>query len=224
MSLQRVQIVDLEPSTEDAPTFYVVQIRGLDSDGNPGAWSREFVFQSLQQFPAEVDDIVGGEDIIINPNDILLYDGSRWVGSNIIFDGTIIFSDGSFPFVSTIAGVDPSQPEHLSTKRYVDDSIGSLNTLTPTSGTVNIDFELDRYLNHEITGSVTYETDNITPARAVYIRIINSSGSTHSLSFPAGWSFNGSPPVSISSGKTAMLTLTSFGTTNSDCVATYQEN
>jgi hypothetical protein len=224
MSLQRVQIVDLEPSTDESPTFYVVQIRGLDSDGNPGAWSREFVFQSLEQFPAEVDDIVGGDDIVINPNDILLYTGASWVGSPILFDGTIVFSDGTFPFGAAIAGIDPSLPEHLSTKRYVDESIGDLKTLTPNFGTVTIDFSEHTYLNHDITGVVTYETANIVAARTINIRIKNNSGSSQNLNFPAGWSFNGTPPANIANGKTALLELKSFGTTNSDCVATYQVN
>ena len=224
MSLQRVQIVDLEPSTEDAPTFYVVQIRGLDSDGNPGAWSREFVFQSLQQFPAEVDDIVGGEDIIINPNDILLYDGSRWVGSSVIFDGTLVFSDGTRPFISTVAGFDPVDPDDLSTKRYVDDSIGKLGTLTPSSGTVTINFSGDNYLNHELSGPVSYLTSNIKEARTVNIRIVNNSGSSQDFTFPSGWSFNGTAPSSISDGKVALLTLKSFGPAENTCTATYQVN
>jgi hypothetical protein len=47
---------------------------------------------------------------------------------NDTFDGSSYSRvDGMSPFVAPVAGVDPRNPEHLATKRYVDDASTSLN-------------------------------------------------------------------------------------------------
>ena len=53
------------------------------------------------------------------------------------------------------------------------------------------------------------------------IRIIGD-GSERALTFPAGWTFVGAAaPATLAADKTAILTLTSFGTTDANVVAAY---
>ena len=52
-SREEIQITDLEPSFEGGDDIeYVVQIRGIDSRGRPGPWSKELKFTSPQQIPS----------------------------------------------------------------------------------------------------------------------------------------------------------------------------
>jgi hypothetical protein len=226
---QRVQVAGLEPSTPQSPTFYAIQIRGMDSEGNPGPWSREFVFQSLDEIPPEIEDIIDTETIEIAENDILLYDGSIWKGSNILFDDTFIRADGTVSFINPVAGVEPEADLDLATKKYVDDSVlqgptgpegpakeFSQATLSPSSGTVEIDFDEAEYFTHSIDNDVTYETANLAPAQFVIIKITTTDAAT--LSFP-DWKFVGSAPPPLGAGQNALLVLHSFGTDDEDCIA-----
>ena len=133
---QRVQVAGLEPSTPQSPTLYAIQIRGVDAEGNPGPWSREFVFQSLDEIPPDIEDIIDTEIIDVEANDILLYTGTAWVGSGILFDGTFIRSDGSVSFTNTVSGVAPTSANHLATKKYVDDNTVSTEGFVKADGTV----------------------------------------------------------------------------------------
>jgi uncharacterized delta-60 repeat protein len=90
-----------------------------------------------------------------------------------------------------------------------------------TTGTVDVDFSgatLSKQGN--LTGDVTYTGSNYLPGSTVTIRVVN--GSTERIvTFPTDWVFVGEVPTTLGANKTAVLTVTSFGTTESDCVAAW---
>jgi hypothetical protein len=54
----------------------------------------------------------------------------------------------------------------------------------------------------------------------VSIRILPGA-SARTLTFPVEWDFLGTKPATIAANKTAVLSLTFYGTSDDDCVAAY---
>ena len=73
-----------------------------------------------------------------------------------------------------------------------------------------------------LTGDVTFTTSNRVAGRFASIRIIGDSTSRN-FTFPSGWVFVGPKPTSIAANKWAAMSLTFFGTNDSDCIAAYAE-
>jgi hypothetical protein len=93
-------------------------------------------------------------------------------------------------------------------------------TLATSSGTQLLDFTSQGYLTHAITGNITYTASNYSDGKGLVVRI-TSDGTARNFTFPSGWVFVGAKPTSIAASKTAALSLTSFGTTEANCVAAY---
>lgn len=87
--------------------------------------------------------------------------------------------------------------------------------------TTNIDFaSTDNLHTLSLTGNVAFTTSNRTATKSRVIRIL-SDGSAHTFTFPA-WKWIGSAaPTTIAANKTAILSLLSFGTADTDIVASY---
>jgi len=100
--------------------------------------------------------------------------------------------------------------------------------ITFTAGTITyaatVDLDLAAlaggYRTISLTGALTFTTSNRASGRQVTIRLICDS-TARALTFPAGWTFLGTKPSTIAASKTAVLSLTFFGTADSDCVAAY---
>ena len=92
-----------------------------------------------------------------------------------------------------------------------------------TGGSPTIDFTGAGLVTHSISGSVTsvtYAGSNYAPGTTVTVRVQNSS-TTVSLAFPS-WKFVGFKPTIMLPNKTALLSITCFGTGGaSDCVAAW---
>lgn len=88
--------------------------------------------------------------------------------------------------------------------------------------TVDLDLAaLDgQYRTITLTGNITFTTSNRAAGRTVVIRLLPGA-SERTLTFPADWVFVSVIPTTIAANKTAILSLTFFGTNNSDCIATY---
>lgn len=71
-----------------------------------------------------------------------------------------------------------------------------------------------------LTADVTFATSNLAAGRSVTVRVVNG-GSPRALTFPVGWTFIGLKPDNIAADKTAILTITAFGGTDSDVVAAW---
>ena len=102
---------------------------------------------------------------------------------------SIILSDGSVSFTSTISGIDPTEPEHLATKYYIDNIIATISGGTFDHGSLNglLDNDHPQYLL--VTDFTTYSgaivaqipTDYYTTSE-VDALIAAASGTTdHSL-------------------------------------------
>jgi hypothetical protein len=89
------------------------------------------------------------------------------------------------------------------------------------SGTVNIDFGGAAAKDQgPLTGNVTYTGSNYAAGASVTVRVVNG-GTLRTLAFPSGWVFVGEKPDDIGASKTGILTVTSFGTVEGDCVAAW---
>ena len=71
-----------------------------------------------------------------------------------------------------------------------------------------------------LTGVLTFTSSNRATGRSVTIRLIGDA-SSRALTFPAGWKFLGTKPTALAASKVAVLSLTFFGTADTDCVAAY---
>jgi hypothetical protein len=71
-----------------------------------------------------------------------------------------------------------------------------------------------------LTGNLTLVTTGLASGRSITARLV-ADGSTRTLTLPAWVPVGSALPTSLAAGKTAILTVTSFGTTNAECVAAY---
>lgn len=86
--------------------------------------------------------------------------------------------------------------------------------------TTNIDFTLATLQAVTLAGNITFTTSNLAPGRSVSMKIL-ADGSTRNFTFP-GWIFIGAAaPASIAAGKTAVLSLVSYGSSDGAVVAAY---
>lgn len=58
---EQVQVTDLEPSTQDDPAVYIIQVRGVNSRGAAGEWSEGIEFTAPLITRDQSEDYVGGE-------------------------------------------------------------------------------------------------------------------------------------------------------------------
>ena len=88
--------------------------------------------------------------------------------------------------------------------------------------TVDLDLAaLDgQYRTITLTGNITFTTSNRAAGRTVVIRLLPGA-SERTLTFPADWVFVSTKPATLAANKTAVLSLTYFGTADTDCVAAY---
>jgi len=97
----------------------------------------------------------------------------------------------------------------------------SFSTIT-YGATVALDFaSLDaQYRTISLTGNLELTTSNLANGRTLVIRLV-ADGSQRTLTFPTDWKFIGTKPANIAASKTAVLSITAFGTANADVVAAY---
>ena len=90
------------------------------------------------------------------------------------------------------------------------------------AATVDLDLAVldGQYRTISLTGDLTLTTSNRAAGRTAVIRII-ADASQRTLAFPTDWKFLGTKPANIAASKTGVLSLTFFGTADSDCVAAW---
>jgi hypothetical protein len=85
---------------------------------------------------------------------------------------------------------------------------------------VVLNFDTQAYKTLTATGNVTFATTNLGAGKSVTVKLF-ASGVAPTVSFPA-WTFIGAAaPTSLATNKTAIFTITSFGTADTNCVAAY---
>ena len=90
------------------------------------------------------------------------------------------------------------------------------------ASTTNLDMAAlnGQYRTISLTGDLTFTTSNRANGRAVVLRLL-SDASQRTFTFPGDWVFVSTKPASIAASKSAVLSLTFFGTTDADCIAAY---
>lgn len=92
--------------------------------------------------------------------------------------------------------------------------------------TYGADVELDmaaldgQYRTISLNGNLSLASVNRANGRTLVLRLI-CDGTQRTLTFPAGWVFIGTKPANIAASKTAVLSITFFGTASTDAVVAY---
>jgi hypothetical protein len=94
-----------------------------------------------------------------------------------------------------------------------------LTTLTSDSIALNFSSETGLY-TRTAAGTITFTASNYRAGSIKTVRVIPGA-SSRTLNFPTNWVFLGTKPATVAANKTGILTVTSFGTTEEDCVATW---
>jgi hypothetical protein len=77
-----------------------------------------------------------------------------------------------------------------------------------------------QYRTISLTGDLTFTTSNRATGRTVVLRLV-ADGTQRTLTFPGGWVFVGTKPANIAASKTGILSLSFFGTADTDCIAAW---
>lgn len=153
---------------------------------------------------------------------------SQHLTCTVWFDGTVyhIFGDPVRILDLTVATVAPGADwiEFYDAtdglhKRTLTADLFPHSTLTYAASTA-LDFLGDSFRTVTLTGDITFTTSNRMAGRSLTIRIVGD-GSVRTFTFPA-WKFVGAAaPASLAANKIAILTITAFGTADTDIVAAY---
>ncbi len=105
---------------------------------------------------------------------------------------------------------------------YLETEIGNAGPAfsTANSDTVALDFAGDSIVTRSAGGNVTFTGTNYTAGKSATVRVV-AGGSDRDFTFPSDWVFVSFKPDDIAANKTGVLTVTSFGTTEANCVAAY---
>ena len=164
-----------------------------------------------------LDDVGDVTISSVTDNELLVYESttSQWINQTPAETGLAELSGATFSGNISAANV----TTNLVTANNVAINVTSL----ATSGTINLDFDGAGYRTMaNITGTTTFTASNYGAGETVTVRIINGSTTTaRTINFPAGWVFVGPKPTTIAASKTGILSITSFGTTEADCVAAW---
>jgi len=101
------------------------------------------------------------------------------------------------------------------------DNIKNLHHNISTSAGTGMNFADDQLQTLSRSTTTTFNGSNYATGKSKTLRLINTSGSTITLGFDSSWKFVGAKPTDLAGSKTAILTLTCFGSTASDVVAGY---
>lgn len=140
---------------------------------------------------------------------------SATLSNNLVaITGTAEATTGGAGSLTTAGGI-------YAAKAVVANRYESQHSTLTYSATTNLDFTTTSFRTLTLSGDVTFTTSNLAAGRTYVVRILPGA-SSRNLTFPAGWVFLGSAaPSSVAANKTAVLSLTAFGTANTDVVASY---
>ena len=93
-------------------------------------------------------------------------------------------------------------------------------TITPSAGAVAINMSSEILKKTTLDSNTTFSATSIAAGTSVTLKVL-ADGTDRTLTFNSSWVFIGQKPVSIAANKTAVLVLTSFGTADTDIIASY---
>ena len=102
---------------------------------------------------------------------------------------------------------------------------GNLHTSVHDYGTtadINVDFNEDALQKATLNGNVAIDTAaaNKGAGKSIVIKIL-CDGSARNFTWNSSWVFIGEKPTSIAASKTAILSMTCFGTNETDVICSY---
>ena len=89
-----------------------------------------------------------------------------------------------------------------------------------TSTTTALDFSSNEVQTISISANTTFTGSNYSAGSSKSVKI-TTDATTRTLTFPTGWKFIGTEPTDQAGSKVGILTLTCYGTTESDVVCAY---
>jgi hypothetical protein len=129
-------------------------------------------------------------------------------------------ADAQFSFPETDGTLVVETAAQILQNKELGSGMSQTHATITYAATTNLDLSLTSLQSVSLTGSVTFTTSNKAAGRSKTVRIIGD-GSIRTFTFPA-WKFIGAAaPASLAATKTAILTITAFGTADTDIVAAY---
>lgn len=165
-------------------------------------------------------DLINGQMIWNSPLNIWDFKMTGNVLANITRATSNTFIDSRFHFYTPL-NIHEKQIENILNSQYIQ------TVITPAASiTLNMDnseYQTLTVSQDTTFNSITNPAINNTKTKEKRVKLTGSSN-IHTLTFPNDWIFLGAPPpVSINPNKTAFLSITSYGTNDSDVVAVYSE-
>jgi hypothetical protein len=122
-------------------------------------------------------------------------------------------------YVDNTVNIGASHDSSLSNALSLGSGVALETSVKDYGATCTCDFSLAPLAK---TTDVSFATSaNRAAGRSITILIDNSAGSNQNLTFNASWKFVGEKPAVIAAGKIAILTMTCFGTAESNVVCSY---
>lgn len=174
-------------------------VNGFVWDGTQQIWRRD-----VSRYLDDIRDVA--LDTPVN-GDSLVYDGTDWVNQTLSYSYDI----------NDLTSLDSD--DIIIAPNYDIDVTSSTDP-----GTFNFDFSSGTGLfDISTNGALTFTGSNYKTGAIKTARIVNSTASNQTLTFPANWKFVGIKPTTIKASKLGILTITSFTTSDTGCVAAYVE-
>lgn len=97
-----------------------------------------------------------------------------------------------------------------------------VDALTPTTGSVDLDLDAVNgfLLTHALSGNVTYTSSNRAAGKSATVKVL-CDATPRTFTFPS-WEFMGTAPTGIAASTTGTLTVTWYGTADTDAVAVWE--
>ena len=193
------------------------------SDYNGSSWSGVYKFRDADKY-FEVG--VGGiavETVVSGTSDRILIhnDSNNHIEYKVSTDLTV----GAGGSNTQVQFNDNGALEGASNVTIVSGSVATLQTTVKDYGSVTsftVDFTAAPLQKMTTAGSVSpSSSSNREAGRSVTLLIDNSAGAQRSFSFNSSWKFIGEKPAAIAANKIGILSLTAFGTAETDVVCSY---
>jgi hypothetical protein len=88
---------------------------------------------------------------------------------------------------------------------------------------IDVDFDEDSLQKVTLNGAPSIDTAaaNKGAGKSIVIKILEGDGSARAFTWNSSWVFIGEKPTSIAANKTAILSMTCFGTNETDVICSY---
>lgn len=167
-----------------------------------------------------------GDSVIISVTGALTITGPV-TGPTIGFDDAPYAKLSGATFTGSVTGTSASFTGAVAAGSFSTTGTVSAGEITATtftgsvaSTTAALDFATQTFKTISVAATTTFTASNYAAGRSITVRV-TSDATQRTLNFPSGWVFVGAKPTLIAASKTGILTVTSFGTTEADCVAAW---